>query len=51
VTWEIDNNAFVANHNQPDVPMTWTVAATGDLDHDGDADIVWRNTTDGTVVA
>jgi len=31
----------------PTIPTTWTVASTGDLDGNGTADIVWRNTGTG----
>ena len=32
------------------VPSGWTIAGTGDLNSDGFADILWRNTTSGDVV-
>jgi hypothetical protein len=31
------------------VPSNWSVAATGDFDGDGKTDILWRDTTSGTV--
>jgi subtilisin-like proprotein convertase family protein len=31
--------------------LTWQLQATGDLDHDGDADLLWRNTSSGEVTA
>jgi hypothetical protein len=43
VIWEMQDGAFVTNHNLPDVPNTYQVAGTGDFDGDGDADILWRH--------
>jgi hypothetical protein len=43
VIWEMQDGAFVTNHNLPDVPNSYQVAGTGDFDGDGDADILWRH--------
>ena len=39
----------MVNHNLPIVPTTYHIAGTGDLDSDGEDDILWRH-DDGTVV-
>jgi len=49
VTWEMENGAFVTNHNVADVPTTWQIQGVRDFDSDGDADILWRH-RDGDVV-
>jgi hypothetical protein len=46
--WEIEDNAFVVNHNLGVVPTTWEIADTGDFDGDADDDILWRH-EDGAV--
>ncbi len=35
--------------NTPPIPGMWQIQAIGDLDGDGRADLVWRNTTSGLV--
>ncbi|MBL9147130.1 MAG: VCBS repeat-containing protein [Phycisphaerae bacterium] len=49
--WLLDGTAFsggfVTNANP--IASNWQVQATGDLDGDGNDDIVWRNTQDGQV--
>src|SRR5262249_3752308 len=33
----------------PGVPLSWQIAGVGDLDGDGHADLVWRDTSSGDV--
>src|SRR5260370_5433918 len=33
------------------IPLDWQIAGIGDIDGDGKADIIWRNTTTGQVYA
>ena len=35
----------------PNVPLEWQVAGVGDLDRDGMADLVWRNTANSQTAA
>jgi 6-phosphogluconolactonase (cycloisomerase 2 family)/quercetin dioxygenase-like cupin family protein len=44
-----DGTPATAGHEFPAVPATFQIAATGDFDGDGDADILWRH-VDGLVV-
>jgi hypothetical protein len=41
--WEMQQGAYVVNHNQPFAGATWQTAGTGDFDGDGDSDILWRH--------
>jgi hypothetical protein len=34
----------------PSVPLDWEIAGTGDLNGDGQTDILWRNKNSGAVV-
>jgi FG-GAP-like repeat len=49
VTWEMENNEYVVNHNIAFASTGWSIDGTGEFDGDGDADIIWRH-TDGAVV-
>jgi hypothetical protein len=46
-----DNGGFTANwaNFAGNVPNVWQVAGTGDFNGDGRDDILWRNTTTGTI--
>ncbi|WP_016920857.1 hypothetical protein, partial [Methylocystis parvus] len=41
----ISSSTFVAN-----LPLTWTVAGTGDFNFDGKSDILWRDSSNGNAV-
>jgi hypothetical protein len=49
VTWEMQDGAYVVNHNHFVVPTNWQIDGTGDFDGDGDDDILWRH-DEGQVV-
>jgi hypothetical protein len=49
VTWEMEDGTFVGNHNLAAASTNWQIVGTGDLDADGDDDLVWRH-QDGRVV-
>jgi hypothetical protein len=49
VMWEMEDGAYVVNHNLERLTDAWQVAGTGDFDGDGDDDVVWRG--DGDQVA
>ena len=40
-----DRSAVLASN----LPFNWIIAGIGDLDNNGTADVVWRNTTTGDV--
>ncbi|AHG89558.1 hypothetical protein J421_2021 [Gemmatirosa kalamazoonensis] len=52
VAWRMDaTDASSATLTLPSsAPSPWKVFATADFDHDGSADLVWRNTTTGDLV-
>jgi subtilisin-like proprotein convertase family protein len=50
VRWSLDNGAVSSVKNLGVVPVNqWRAAAAGDLDHDGNSDLVWRSQENGTV--
>ena len=49
VSWEMENGAYVVNHNLGTVGTNWEISGTGDFDGDGDSEILWHH-RDGAVV-
>jgi hypothetical protein len=45
----MEDGAYLTNHNIASAGGGWRIRGAGDLDSDGDADILWRH-SDGTVV-
>ena len=48
--WQMNGATIAASTTIANPGTAWQVKAVGDLTGDGRADIVWRNTTDGSVV-
>ena len=46
----IDGTTILSSTLVASVPAEWQVVGTGDFDHDGKADLLWRNTTTGDTV-
>src|ERR1700744_3075563 len=46
-SWFLKNGGFASNYSLGTVNTQWHIAGVGDFNGDGNADLVWENTTTG----